>query len=75
MAKSVPLELREYKEGFDFLHKKIREVEWELAAFFHGRKAIIGTEVEMLEDQLENYRENISILLEKIKSKIRDMNN
>ena len=79
MAKSVPPELREYKEEFDFLHKKIGELEWELATIFYGRKAIIGTEAEMLEDQLENYRENyrenISILLEKVKREIRDMKN
>ena len=48
---------------------------WELATIFYGRKAIIGTEAEMLEDQLENYRENISILLEKVKREIRDMKN
>lgn len=41
MAKSVPPELREYKEEFDFLHKKIGELEWELATIFYGRKAII----------------------------------
>lgn len=75
MAKSVPPELREYKEEFDFLHKKIGELEWELATIFYGRKAIIGTEADMLEDQIENYRENISILLEKVKREIRDMKN
>lgn len=25
----MPLELREYKEEFDFLHKKTEELEWE----------------------------------------------
>lgn len=73
MAKSVPPELREYKEEFGFLHKKIGELEWELATIFYGRKAIDGREAEMLEDQLENYRENISILVEKVKREIRDM--
>lgn len=75
MAKSVPPELRKYKEEFDFLHKKIGELEWELATIFYGRKAIIGTDAEMLEEQLENYRENIFILLEKVKREIRDIKN
>lgn len=63
--KSVPPELKSYKEEFDFIHKKIGDLEWELATIYLGRKAILGSDIEKIEVQLENYRENISIYLKK----------
>ncbi|WP_411167440.1 hypothetical protein ACH36K_09745 [Clostridium sp. MB05] len=40
MEKKLTLELKLYKEEFDFLHKKIGELEWEIATIFYGRKAV-----------------------------------
>ena len=52
--KSVPPELKSYKEEFDFIHKKIGDLEWELATIYLGRKAILGSDIEKIEAQLEN---------------------
>ena len=72
--KSVPPELKSYKEEFDFIHKKIGDLEWELATIYLGRKAILGSDIEKIEAQLENYRENISILIEKVRDEVRRIN-
>lgn len=72
--KSVPPELKSYKEEFDFIHKKIGDLEWELATIYLGRKAILGSDIEKIEVQLENYRENISILIEKVRDEVQRIN-
>lgn len=72
--KSVPPELKSYKEEFDFIHKKIGDLEWELATIYLGRKAILGSDIEKIEAQLENYRENISILIEKVRDEVQRIN-
>lgn len=74
MQKNLTPELKSYKEDFNFLHKKIGELEWELATIFYKREPVTESEFETLEDQLENYRANIGMLIEKIKNKI-DANN
>ena len=74
MEKKLTTELKLYKEEFDFLHKKIGELEWELATIFYGRKAVQRAEIEILEDQLENYRANIGILVEKIRNEVTETN-
>ena len=74
MKKKLTPELKSYKEEFDFLHKKICELEWEMATIFYGRKAVASSEIETLENQLENYRANISMLLEKVRSEVREVN-
>lgn len=56
----------ELKEEYDFLHKKIGELEWERATIFYGRKAILSSEIEKIDAQIDNYRENMCILIEKI---------
>lgn len=70
MDKKLTPKLKELKGEFDFLHKKIGDLEWELATIFYGRKAVRNSEREELYAQLENYRENISILIEKIKEEV-----
>ena len=72
--KSVPPELKSYKEEFDFIHKKIGDQEWELATIYLGRKAILGSDIEKIEAQLENYRENISILIENVRDEVQRIN-
>lgn len=72
--KSVPPELKSYKEESDFIHKKIGDLEWELATIYLGRKAILGSDIEKIEAQLENYRENISILIEKVRDEVQRIN-
>ena len=74
MEKKFTPELKSYKEEFDFLHKKIGELEWEIATIFYGRKAVFQREIEELEDMLENYRCNMGILLEKIRNEVRKAN-
>ena len=41
----------------------------------HGRKAVIRTEIETLEDRLENYRANIGMLVEKIREEVTEATN
>ena len=45
-----------------------------MATIFYGRKAVASSEIETLENQLENYRANISMLLEKVRSEVREAN-
>jgi hypothetical protein len=74
MEKKLTAELKTLKEDFDFIHKKIGELEWERATIYYGRKAVSLSEFDKIDTQLENYRENISILVEKIKNAVRDAN-
>ena len=74
MNKNLTPELKALKEDFDFLHKKIGETEWEIATIYLGRKGILMSEKEALETQLFNYRENISILLDKVKKVVSETN-
>ena len=72
--KNLPPELKAYKEEFDFLHKKIGDLEWERATIFLGRKAIVRSESEVIEEQLENYRANMCILLTKVRDEVSRIN-
>lgn len=72
--KSMPPELKSYKEEFDFIHKKIGDLEWERATIYLGKKAIMRSDIEMIDEQLENYRENISILIEKVRNEVQRIN-
>lgn len=74
MEKKLTPELKSYKEEFDFLHRKIGELEWEIATIYYGRKAITGLEIDTLRDRLENYRANIEMLVEKIRVEVREAN-
>lgn len=55
MDKKLTAELKLLKEEFDFLHKKIGDLEWEIAMMFYGKKAIKSSESEILYEQLDNY--------------------
>lgn len=72
--KSVPPELKSYKEEFDFIHKKIGDLEWERATIYFGKKAIMRSDIEMIDEQIENYRENIRILIEKVRNEVQRIN-
>ena len=72
--KSMPPELKLYKEEFDFIYKKIGDLEWERATIYLGKKAIMRSDIEMIDEQIENYRENISILIEKVRNEVQRIN-
>lgn len=72
--KPMPPELKSYKEEFDFIHKKIGDLEWERATIYLGKKAIMRSDIEMIDEQLENYRENIRILIEKVRNEVQRIN-
>ena len=74
MEKKLTPELKSLKEEFDFIHKKVGELEWERATIFYGRKAVLGSETEKIDVQLENYRDNMCILIEKIQDAVRAAN-
>ncbi len=57
-----------------FFIKKIGELELERAIIFYGRKAVIKAESETLEEHLENYRDNMGILLEKVRNEVEELN-
>ncbi len=75
MTKNLTPELKSCKEEFDFLNKKIGELEWELATIFYGRKAVLRSETDLLEDQLDSYRTSIGILVEKVKNLVSESGN
>ncbi len=74
MSKKLTPELEKLKEEYDFLHKRIGELEWEIATIFYGKKAILGSDQEKLYAQLDNYRENMEILIESVKDEVRKAN-
>lgn len=74
MLKKLTPELENLKEEYDFLHKRIGELEWEIATAFYGKKAILKSEQEMKYSQLDNYRENMAILIKKIKDEVKVAN-
>lgn len=65
-------ELRKLKEEFDFLHNKIGELEWEKATLYNNRIGVCKSEIDRINIQLENYRENIGIVIEKVKDYIQN---
>ncbi|WP_154666672.1 hypothetical protein [Intestinimonas massiliensis (ex Afouda et al. 2020)] len=74
MRKELTPELKKCKEEFDFLHKKIGELEWELATVYYGREAVLRSQIELLETQIENYRVNIAILVDKVRDEVSKAN-
>lgn len=74
MEKKLTAELKALKEEFDFIHKKIGELEWERATIYYGRRGVLSSEFDKIDAQLENYRENISIFIEKIENAVRNAN-
>ena len=72
--KNLPPELKAYKDEFDFLHTKIGDLECVLATIFLGTKAVISSEREVIEEQLENYRANMCILLTKVRDEVSRIN-
>lgn len=74
MEKKLTPELKSLKEEFDFIHKKIGDLEWELATIYLGKKAILRTEREDLEERIDNYRANMCLLIEKIKQAVTEAN-
>lgn len=40
MDKKLTPELKALKEEFDFLHKKIGDLEWEIATIFYGNEVV-----------------------------------
>lgn len=73
-TKNLPPKLKSYKEELDFLHNIIGDLEWELATIYLGKKAILRSDIDKIEAQLENYRANIDILLSKIRDEVTDIN-
>lgn len=74
MDKKLTPELKKLKEEFDFLHKKIGDLEWDIATMFYGKKAIFASETDVLYEQLDNYRANMEILIGKIKKEVTTAN-
>jgi len=66
--------LKSLKEEFDFLHKKIGELEWEKATLYYGKIAVRSAEIDNLNRQLENYYENLRIVIEKIHVTVEEAN-
>ena len=74
MEKRLTPELKRLKEEFDYLHKKIGELEWENATKLYGKSAMLRSEMDTACIQLENYKENMDILIERIKSEVTKAN-
>lgn len=68
MERGLTPELKKYKEEFDFLHKKIGELEWKRATFWSDRITSHQSEIAEIEEQLQNYLENMNILIGKIEA-------
>lgn len=74
MAKNLTPELKSYKEEFDFIHKKLGELQWELITIYYGRKAVHRDEFDIIEDQIASYRDSIEILIERTKNEVAKAN-
>lgn len=74
MENKLTPELKKYKEDFDNLHKKIGELEWKRATIRYGKKAVLVSEFEKIDIQLDNCIENMEILIEEIKDYIQKTN-
>lgn len=74
MEKELTSRLKSLKEEFDFLHKKIGELEWERATIYYGKKAILRSDSELLEDRINSYADNMDLLLEKIRNEVTEAN-
>ncbi|WP_349818041.1 MULTISPECIES: hypothetical protein [Clostridium] len=72
MDKKLTPELKKCKEEFDYLHKKIGELEWERAIMYYDRKGVFRFEIEELEDRIKNYKDNMELLLNKVSDEIRE---
>lgn len=73
-TKNLPPELKSYKEEFDFLHKMIGDLEWELTTIYLGKKAVLRSDIDKIEEQLANYRANIGILVSKVRDEVSKIN-
>ena len=74
MEKKLTPELKTLKDEFDFIHKKIGELEWKRATIYYGKKAVLSSEYDKIDTQLKNYRENICILINEIENTVRNTN-
>lgn len=74
MEKRLTAELKSLKEEFDFIHKKIGDLEWERAIRFYGKKAVLSSDVDKIDMQIENYRDNMIILIGKIEDTVSEAN-
>ena len=74
MEKRLTAELKSLKEEFDFIHKKIGDLEWERAIRFYGKKAVLSSDVDKIDMQIENYRDNMIILIGKIEDAVSEAN-
>lgn len=74
MDKKLTPELKELKEEFDFLHKKIGDLEWKIATKFYGKNAVLESEIDEMYELLYNYRANREIIIEKIKKEVIKVN-
>lgn len=74
MEKRLTAELKSLKEEFDFIHKRIGDLEWERAIRFYGKKAVLSSDVDKIDMQIENYRDNMIILIGKIEDAVSEAN-
>lgn len=65
-------ELRKFKEEFDFVHKKIGELEWKKAILYKDGIGVRASEMERIDMQLEIYTANRAIIIENVKDYIRN---
>ena len=72
--KDITTEIKEYKEKYDFLCNTVRDLEWELVTIRLNKKIVTKNEMDMLQTEIDNYRENIGILLNKVEFAIQKNN-
>ena len=53
----------------------IGDLEWKIATVFYGKKAVRKSELDILYEQLDNYRNNMGILIERVKQEVEKANN
>ena len=70
MDKKLTPELKKMKDEYDFLQKRISDLIQEKAILFYGRKAVLTSERDTLDEQIDNYSDNVSILLEKVRDEV-----
>ena len=70
MNKQLTPELKSLKQDFDFIHKKVGELQWKIAIMHYGRIAVPIQEKELLHDELEHWINDMRVLLKAINAEV-----
>lgn len=74
MNKQLTPELKSLKQDFDFVHKKIGELQWKIAIMHYGKVAVPLNISEPLYKELEHWIKHMDLLINNIKMEVIEIN-